>query len=99
MVQSQPGKRAQLNFILGALAVGSWTLDRPSLASCRVRLMRPQAFAGDRFRMPEQLAQCAGCDHLPPMHSRSRAEVNDVVRLAHRLLIMLHHDDRIAPSF
>ena len=37
-----------------------------------------------------------GVDNLSPVDARPRAHVHDVVRLPHGVLVVLHHDDRVA---
>ena len=43
--------------------------------------------------MSAQFTQRPRRDDLAAMHARARAEIDDVIRAAHRLLIVLHDDD------
>ena len=55
-----------------------------------------QALTRDRIIVLQQLRQCAGRHHGPAVHPRARAKVNNVIRLAHGLFIVLDDDKRIA---
>ena len=47
--------------------------------------------------MPEQLAQRTLGDDFTAVNAGSRAEIDDMVSVAHGFLIVLHHDERVAP--
>ena len=46
--------------------------------------------------MPQQFLQRALGHHFAALHSRAGAEVDDVIRAAHRLLVVFDHDERVA---
>ena len=71
------------------------------VAARRKLLLRPQALAGDRLGMLCQFRQRSARHDLPAMHARTRPQINDVIRPAHRVLVVLHDDHRVAarPEF
>ena len=72
-----------------------------SLAASWPRLARPAAGqAPIRYRVfvAQDLFQGAAGDHLAPFHPGARAKIDDEIRASHRVLVMLNHDNRIAPG-
>ena len=54
-----------------------------------------QVLSGDRIRICGDLLRRPCGDDLPPVRSGSRSEVDDVVALPHRLLVVLDDDHRV----
>ena len=48
-----------------------------------------------RFGLADVLHAASGYD-LTAMHTGARAYIHDIIRAAHGVFIVLHHDDRIA---
>jgi len=46
--------------------------------------------------MPEELLKSSTSDQLTPVNARTGPEINNIVCAAHRFLIVLHHDQRVA---
>ena len=58
--------------------------------------MRPQAFPGDRLPMPQQFSQRARGDHFAPVHTRPRAQIDDVIRPPHGRFVVFDHKHGVA---
>ena len=55
-----------------------------------------QVLAGDGIRMSDDFRGRALRHHLAAMHAGSRPEIDDIIGLPDRILVVLDHDDRIA---
>ena len=55
-----------------------------------------QILPGDGALAARDLLRCAGADHFPAVHARARADVDEIVRRAHGVLIVLDDDERVA---
>ena len=55
-----------------------------------------QELAGDRRRVARDLVDRADGDHLAAVLTGARSEIDDVIGGAHRLLVVLDDDDRVA---
>src|SRR5436190_12184873 len=73
-------------------------MDGPPLPARWVVLMRAEAFASNGFGVSQQFFECAGSYNLSAMDARTRSEINNIIRPAHRLLVMFDHQNRITPA-
>ena len=55
-----------------------------------------QVLTGDRIGMCGDLGRGALRDDCAAVHARPGTQVDDVIRLANRILVVLHHDHRVA---
>ena len=55
-----------------------------------------QILPGDGALTARDLLRCAGADHFPTVHTRTGADVDEIVRRAHGVLIVLDDDERVA---
>ncbi len=55
-----------------------------------------EVVGGERLLRFQHLLQRALRHHLAPAHARAGAEIDNMVRLPDGVLVMLHHDDRVA---
>src|SRR5690242_20435687 len=61
--------------------------------------MRTQAFPRDRIGVPHEFFERACGDDFAAVNSRSRAKINDIIRPAHRFLVVLDDEHGIAAAF
>ncbi len=60
-------------------------------------LFRPgEILPGDALRLGHHLLDRPRSDHGAPAHAGPRSEIDDVVGRPHRVLVVLHHDDRVS---
>ena len=71
-------------------------MNRSPLLWYRDLLQAGEILAGQALRIADHFRKRTGGYDLPAAHARSRPEVDDVVRGAHRLLVVFDHDDGIA---
>ena len=55
-----------------------------------------QILPGDGALTARDLLRRTGADHFPAVHARTRADVDEVIRRTHGVLVMLDDDERIA---
>ena len=58
--------------------------------------MRTQALPRDGFRVPHQLGERARCHDFAPVHTRTRAQVDDVIRAPHGGFVVFDHEHGVA---
>src|SRR5205807_5517499 len=78
----------------GYRRVGAQCHGPPFSAAWKGSLL-PQPKAGQRCRMVLQLPHRSGSDQSSSMDAGARPQINDVIRVPHRFLIMLHHHEGI----
>ena len=99
------GQQADRNFqihIAQVVAAGALERQRQLLVAWRALGRHGdfhparQVFAGQRVRVCHDFGRCAFSDDMAAMHARARADINHIVGQANGVLVVLHHDHRVA---
>ena len=69
---------------------------RPALAAMWITTMLAQALARQRIGVPKKFLKGTSCHHFSAFNSRTRPQIDNVIGTAHRFIIVLDHDQRVA---